>query len=143
MKFKFLIVVFCVSIWSCTVDNNNGSQTNYKVEWHLTAVSGGLSGVNETFNMGSVIWTFNEFTGVLTVVNNNEDTTKEDSYDSGSYPYSIENLNSKLFLSVDDIEIGEVTFPSQTQFIIDQNSTSQGSGADGYVYKFTKKLVEL
>lgn len=146
MKNKILIaVVFCLFTLSCSISNNDNTDppANYKVEWHLTHVSGGVAGVDETFDMETIIWTFNEATNMLTVENTNEDNSKEDGLVSGSYSYSIAYVGNKSFLTISSNEFGEIVFTSENKISIDQNSTSEGSGADGFIYTFTRKLIQL
>lgn len=143
MKIKILIAAIWLFTLSCSINNNTDAPTNYKVEWHLTHVGGGIASVDETFEMGTIIWTFNEPTGILTVENTNEDDSKEDGLASGSYSYSIASVGNASFLTIDSNEFGEIAFTSENKLSIDQNSTSEGSGADGFIYTFTRKLIQL
>jgi hypothetical protein len=96
-------------------------------------VNGGIAGVDTTFDFNKIIWTFNEENHVLTV-NNTDDV--EDGLDTLTYSYAIEENDAKdLFLIIDSNEFGGFTF-TQTQLIIDQNSTTSGNGADGFIYTF-------
>ena len=143
MKIKILMAHFCLFTLSCSINNdNNNVPVNYTVEWHLTNVTGGVEGVDETFDMGTIIWVFDESNGILTVENTNNDDSKEDGLDSGSYNYSIANIGNDSFISIDSNELGEISFITNSQLSIDQNSTSQGTGADGFIYTFTRKLIE-
>lgn len=36
------------------------------------------------------------------------------------------------------MNLGEIGFTSKNQLSIDQNSTSEGSDADGFIYTFTR-----
>ncbi|WP_308993932.1 hypothetical protein QLS71_001155 [Mariniflexile litorale] len=143
MKRNVLIAVFYLMIVSCSIDKNSEDSTAYKVEWHLTNVSGGISGINQTFSMGTIIWTFYNTTGMISVDNKNEDVNKEDGLDHGNYEFSTTKIADKTFIIIDTNEFGEITFPTENQFIIDKNCTSEGTGADGFIYNFTKNLVKI
>jgi len=141
MKFKFLAsVIFIVILTSCSINSDNNNPQVVRTEWHLKNVSGGVGGVNDDFAISEVIWIFNETLSKLTVTNNNTDTSKEDGLDSGTYTYSLIEEGSNTFLVVDDHEIGSLTLPTN-QLIIDENLTSNGTGADGFIYTF--QLVQI
>jgi hypothetical protein len=110
------------------------------VYWNLVNVSGGVSGVDIDYNVGDIVWLFDEVNTKLTVTNTNTDDTLEDGLDSGTYPYSVINNSHDLFLSIDGTEFGSFTV-SGNQLVIDQNITTSGTGADGYVYTFQKTTV--
>ena len=110
------------------------------VYWNLTKVSGGISGVDIDYNIGTIIWSFDEINTMLTVTNSNTDDSLEDGLESGTYPYSVIDNGHDLFLSINSIEFGKLTI-SENQLEIDQNITTSGTGADGYVYTFQKTTV--
>ena len=84
MKIKLLIVLCCsLVLTNCSVSNDSDTQQNYKNLWHLINVSGGIAGINENFELETIIWSFNETTLKLTVVNSNPDDTIQDGLDSG------------------------------------------------------------
>ena len=136
MKIKLLIVL-CISlvVTNCSISNNTETPQNFKNLWHLINVSGGVSGINENFELETIIWSFNEATLKLTIVNNNDDDTIQDGLDSGTYDYAITNANGKSYLIIDGNEVGELTF-TQTSMQIDENIMSTGNGADGFMYSF-------
>jgi hypothetical protein len=141
MKFKFLAsVIFIVVLTSCSISSDDNTPQIIRNEWHLKNVSGGIDGVNDDFAFSEVIWAFNETLSTLTVTNNNTDGSKEDGLDSGNYTYSLIEEGNNTFLVVDDHEIGSLTLPTN-QLIIDENLTSNGTGADGFIYTF--QLVQI
>ena len=143
MKIKILIAVFCLTMMHCSLNDSEVPPIVQVIEWHLINVNGGVSGINETFEPETIIWIFNDATGVLTVENTNEDDSKEDGLASGSYSYSIANVSNNSFITINSNELGEIAFTSENKITIDQNSTSEGSGADGFIYTFTRKLIQL
>ena len=140
MKKCFLTAIFSVLLLTgCSVDNNNPTPQVVIAHWNLIKTTGGVAGVNHTFPLKTVIWTFDEANLKLTVVNNNTDDTKQDALDSGTYDYSVTKNNDDTYLSISENEFGGFKITS-SQLVIDQNDLSQGSGADGFVYTFQKTL---
>lgn len=139
MNLKFLTsIILIVIITSCSINNEDNKIQVLRSEWHLKNVSGGLEGVNNDFVLNQVIWMFNEPQSSLTVLNNNTNTV-EDGLDSGTYTYALLNDGNNTFLIIDDGEFGGLTILNNI-LTIDQNITSTGSGADGFIYTF--QLVE-
>lgn len=139
MHLKFLTSIILIVIsTSCSINNENNKPQVVRSEWHLKNVSGGLEGVNNDFVLNQIIWIFNESQSSLTVLNNNTNAV-EDGLDSGTYTYALLNDSNNTFLIIDDNEFGGLTILNDI-LTIDQNITSTGSGADGFIYTF--QLVE-
>ena len=146
MKQNILILLASFFItFSCSVDNksNDISDENVISLWHLTSASGGISGVNDQFSLGIIGWVFDDENGTVTIENNNSDSGKEDGLDSGTYNYSIIETETASFIIVDGIELGELLFTSNNFFEINQNETSTGPAADGYIYTFQRTFVNI
>ncbi|GAA3657223.1 hypothetical protein [Flavivirga jejuensis] len=145
MKLNLLIVLSCFFVLTnCSLndDNNNIDDTVVFPTWHLINVTGGLAGIDDSFDLRTIIWTFNITDQVMTVVNNNTDDTKEDGLDSGTYNYSILEEDEDDFLFVEEDEMGVLTLSQSQKFLeIDENFTSEGDGADGFIYTFERVLV--
>jgi hypothetical protein len=140
-RYALILLVIFMGLTNCSIDNEDKTAPQVvEIYWNLVNVTGGINGINENFDLGTIIWRFNEASGILTVENNNTDDTKQDALDSGDYPYSVIDINGDLFLVVDNTEIGLLTITA-TEFVLNENETSQGSGADGYIYKFRKTTV--
>jgi len=132
MKKFLLILIICSLCLSSSCDND---KANSKTEsWFLVNISGGIAGINEDFEKGIIVWTFNEEDSLLTVENT---TGSTNGFESGTYTYSILNTNGKRYLIVENNEIGGM-ITSENQLTIDQNMQSGGSGADGFILKFEK-----
>ena len=142
MKIKLLIVLCCAFVFTnCSLSNDSETPQNYKKSWHLINVSGGFAGVNENFELETIIWSFDEPTAKLTVVNNNSDDTIQDGLASGAYDYSIDIAeDGKSYITIDANELGLLTV-NQTGMFIDENMMSTGTGADGFIYSFQVELV--
>ncbi|WP_370478090.1 hypothetical protein [Tamlana flava] len=143
MKHRLIKIILCFFLLTnCSIDNGTSSTsgTITIVFWHLTNISGGLAGVDDQFDLDTVIWSFNEVNGTLTIENGNTDNTKQDGLSSGTYSFSVSYFNENYFLYIDGAEFGAYSF-SDTELVIDQNITTSGSAADGFIYTF-KKVTE-
>ena len=141
MKHSILITFLSfITLSSCSLNNNDVKQQVYKSYWHLINVSGGFSGVDNDFELNKIIWSFNEEENELTVTNTNTEDL-EDGLDTGTYTYSVdEDDNKDLFLTINSNEFGNFTV-SESQLIIDQNITTNGTGADGFIYTFKRVVI--
>ncbi len=131
-----------LSVTSCSLKNDTDQdQQTYKSLWHLINVSGGVSGVNDSFSLGTIVWSFNETTLKLTIENDNTDDTKQDGWDSGTYDYLLDQTDSRDFLTISGTEVGELIFTSENTMIINENEKSTGTAADGLIYTLQRTLV--
>ncbi|WP_242132594.1 hypothetical protein [Aestuariivivens marinum] len=137
----FLLAIV-LSVTSCSLKNDTDQdQQTYKSLWHLINVSGGVSGVNDSFSLGTIVWSFNETTLKLTIENDNTDDTKQDGWDSGTYDYLLDQTDSRDFLTISGTEVGELIFTSENNMIINENEKSTGTAADGLIYTLQRTLV--
>lgn len=145
MHMKNSIIIALISLLTftnCSLnsdDNTNATPQVITIYWNLVNVSGGFAGVDDDFEIGTIIWRFNELTETLNVDNGNTDDTKQDGLDSGNYSFSLLNVGQDTFLIVDSEELGNLTITGN-QLVINQNETSGGSAADGFIYTFTKSV---
>lgn len=140
MKHHFLIALLCLLTFSnCSLNDNDNIDNDAVIitSWHLISTRGGLAGVDDSFSLNTVVWNFNDENKSLVVTNNNADDSKQDLLDSGTYTFTITTVGDDSFLVIDNNELGEVTI-EQTRFTIDQNNTSLGPAADGFIYTFQK-----
>jgi hypothetical protein len=124
-----LISLFLYS--SCTSDQN----TIITEKFSLINVSGGFAGINENFAEGEIIWTFNTPNASLTVEKNIQYVFS--GLSEGNYSYSVQNINDKQYIFINNIESGSVT-NEKNRMIINENEQSTGSGADGFRYQLKK-----
>lgn len=138
MKTKYSIVLLCLAVmfYGCDKDEKNNADPIYGV-WNLKNVSGGFAGVDDDFNDGAIIWTFNLQNGTLVVQNNNDSNAIYDGLDSGTYTFSILEKGQKEYLLVDNSELGGMSL-LQNEMVIDQNKMSTANGADGFILKLQK-----
>lgn len=143
MKSKLLILLtLFISLSNCSIDNNstNNPPQVIKIYWNLINVSGGIAGVNEDFQSGTITWTFDEPTETLTIFNNNTNVNIEDGLDSGTYSYSILNVEDKSFLVLDSNELGSIELTTN-QLTINENIKSESNVADGFIYLFSRTTI--
>lgn len=116
---------------NCSTNNN----LSIEQKFNLVNVSGGFAGVNENFDKGQIIWTFNEQNSTLNIEKNTNESFS--GLNEGIYSYSIENINNHLFLHINENELGGVS-TYENGVIIDENTRSTGSGADGFIMTLEK-----
>lgn len=144
MKTKFSFFIACLFILtSCSINDNSESIPAQIItpEWHLTQSTGGIAGVDNPFDLETIVWIFDADEGTISITNNNTDDTKEDAFPTGTYQYEIYEDGNDDYMIIEGDEFGKVTFPTNNKAIIDQNQTSSGSSADLYIYNFDIKFI--
>jgi hypothetical protein len=138
-QYTCAVFSFLFLLTSCSINDNNNNDLQPIVLsfWHLTNTTGGISGVDDSFELDTVVWFFDEINGSLTVSNNNTEETKEDALESGTYTFSIVPEGDKNFIIIDGIELGEITV-NEPNFVINENITSDGETSDGFIYTFQR-----
>lgn len=144
MKKNILIVKCSIfAFLNCSVNNDRSiNSDNVKYLWHLINVSGRIAGIDEQFELGTIVWEFNEDTSTLTVTNNNENSNVENGLDTGTYEFSVLNVDNKTYLVINSNEIGSFEI-SQNILTINQNEMSNGTGADGFIYTFQVEIITI
>lgn len=143
MKNCALIVLSCFFILSsCSTNDDPIESQKIRYLWHLVNVTGGVAGIDEQFPVGTIIWSFDDATKTLTIDNKNTDDSIEDALESGSYDYSVLDVDGKTYLSIEGNELGSFEI-SQSNLIINQNIMSTGTGADGFIYTFRVEVINV
>jgi hypothetical protein len=124
-----LSILLLTSVTSCHSNDDSNSDYGLEGEWNLTHVSGGLVGVDKSFEPGLIVWTFNESTGNMIVVNNSEDGFSM--FQSGTYSFSIQDEGDYNSITIDGMAFGSIEI-FQNQVKIDQMV------ADGFLLELTK-----
>lgn len=142
MKKNILIALSCFFVLSNCSTNNEESTTPDEVAflWHLVGVTGGIAGIDEQFDVNTIVWNFDDVNQTLVIDNKNTDDSLEDSLDSGTYAFSVLSEGSLTYLLVDGTEIGSFEINSNS-LTIDQNFTSSGTVTDGFIYTFTRETI--
>ena len=138
MKTKYSVVLICLvfAFFGCTNDEENNNDP-INGAWNLKNISGGFVGIDNDFNDGVIVWTFNQLNGVLVIQNDNDSSAIYDGLASGTYTFRILEKEEKEYLIIDNRELGGMIL-RQNELIIDQNDMSTGSGADRFVLKLQK-----
>ena len=134
------LILFILSVFTLLVScSSNDGIENDPIDglWDVHNISGGFAGINDDYMRGAIIWSFDTQTSNLTITNNNTANTIYDGFESGKYPYSILRTDKMLYLQINGQEFGGVII-SQNELVINQNITSTGSGADGFVILLKK-----
>ncbi len=144
MKKIVIIALSCFFVLSScsTNDSNSGTPQKVRYLWHLISVTGGVAGVDEQFSLNTVVWAFDDATKTLVVDNKNTDDTIEDGLDSGSYGYTVADIDGNTYLTVEGNEFGSFEI-SQNILTINQNLKSTGSGTDGFIYSYQVEAVAV
>ena len=128
--FTFIFAAVFILI-SCDKDTEQDPVINSGLEgsWNLFQVTGGLAGVNCIYEPGESIWTFsNDQLIIVSNITNTEPICSGTGIGDNTQEYGVLAHNGKKFLLLDGFEAGELTI-SQDEFLLDQNSFSQGQGA--------------
>ncbi|MBD0832018.1 hypothetical protein [Aestuariibaculum sediminum] len=142
---KLFLILSLTYLFSCGISDDNSDNVTpqaVRVEWHLIKVTGGISGVNNNFELYDIVWEFNDETGQFTVNNTNEDSSIEDGLDSGTYVFSILKEDSSNYFIVNDTEFANILVDNNAgEMTLDQNVTTAGVGSDGYIYYFKSIII--
>jgi hypothetical protein len=142
MKYYILIAFLSFfTLTNCSVGNDNSEPQTIRVLWNLENVSGGISGVDHDFNTGVIVWEFYIETSNLIVKNTNSDSSLEDGLNTGTYTFSTFAVGTDTYLKIGGNEVGSLTLVGDNTLVINQNETSTGPAADGYIYTFKKTVI--
>jgi hypothetical protein len=103
--------------------------------WNVKNISGGFAGIDDDYDTGIITWTFNN--QILTIENNESQGNIYSGFESGTYYYSTNEINGNNYIIINNAEYGGFTL-SVNNLTINQNETSSGSGADGFMLQFER-----
>ena len=134
MKTKLFISLICIFtlITNCSNNaDNTEDEEAINVPWSLKSVVGGLAGTNDTFVMGTILWTFNDSTNSLIVLNNNTEDVVYDGLETGTYNYTISTIDGLDYLIVnEDYNLGRI------EYINTELTLDNGIPLDGLLLTF-------
>ncbi len=133
-----LLLTLCVLIFTnCTNDDTLPPIETLHGTWHLININGGFAGIDDDYNPGTIIWTFNSESLTIDVDNNSSQENIYSGFESGTYLYSIVENNSNDYILINEEEFGNYII-SVNELIIDQNEIQDGVGADGFILQFER-----
>lgn len=135
MKLSSYLIVFILVLFGCNSDDDSQQNTDSALigTWSLVNVQGGLAGVDDSFAIGTITWSFNENNSLLTVTNNNTTTVIYDGFSSGTYNYQLLTHNDgNPSVIINSFEYN-ITTLTASQLILDEGVT-----ADGFLLTFSR-----
>ena len=137
MKNTIYILTFTLLMLSCNTDGNSQQNAEPTIggQWNLVNVTGGLAGVDDDFEVGLIIWDFNEDNLELTVTNNNTANVIYDGLSSGTYDYEVLSTTGETaYLVIHNFGINhEIITLNASQLVLDE-----GVAADGFLLTFSR-----
>ena len=136
-KLSLLMLLGIVLFTSCNSNDDDGSTESESIIgiWNVKNISGGIAGIEDEYETGIITWEFDIQT--LTVVNNDTQGNIYSGFESGTYNYSATEINGINYIIIDNAEYGGYTL-SNNNLNINQNETTSGSGADGFILQLEK-----
>ena len=135
MKTPVYVLILILFTFSCNNDDDAQQNTDPTLEgtWSLVNVYGGLAGVDDDFDMGTITWDFDEDNLELTVTNTNTTAVIYDGFPSGTYDYELftpTDENASVTINTFSYVITTLT---SSQLILDE-----GVAADGFLLTFNR-----
>jgi hypothetical protein len=134
-KLCLLIILSLVFFTNCNSNDDSNLAETLNGIWNVKNISGGFAGINDDYDAGIVTWTF--INQVITIKNNESQGNIYSGFKSGTYNYSINEVNGNNYIVINNAEYGGCTL-SINNLTIDQNQSSSGSGADGFMLQFER-----
>ncbi len=134
-KLCLLIILSLVFFTNCNNDDDSNQAETLNGIWNVKNISGGIAGINDDYDIGMITWEFDN--QVLTIENNESQGNIYSGFESGTYNYSINEINGNNYIILNNDEFGGYTL-SVNNLTINQNETSSGSGADGFILQFER-----
>lgn len=134
-RLTLIMILGFVFFTSCNNDDDSNQEETLSGIWNVKNISGGFAGIDDDYEIGIITWTFSN--QMLTVENNENQGNIYSSFGSGTYNYSTSEINGVNYITINNTEYGGFTL-SINNLTINQNETTSGSGADGFILQFEK-----
>jgi len=136
-KLSLIMILGIVLFTNCNNDDDDDSTQTESLNgiWNIKNISGGFAGINDEYETGIITWTFNN--QILTVENNDIQGNIYSGFETGTYSYSSTEINGANYIIIENSEYGGYTL-STNNLTINQNETTSGSGADGFMLQFER-----
>jgi len=126
--FIFLLVSTFGLTSSCKKKCDCQVPSQLEGRWQMSRVSGGLAGIDYTYNPGEVNWYFQQSNNTLYVSNNLDSTDAKHQYtklETGTYYYQAQSANGENIILVNGISLGVYYF-EQDKLLLDDGVASDG-----------------
>lgn len=138
MKYLIFISFFNLLLTQCSEDEVLEKPDPLHGSWNVVNISGGFAGINDDYERGSIIWDFDSVSSTLSVSNTHEKKdVLYDGFPTGAYNYMIITSENSSYLQINEGEFAGIEL-RDNQLILNQNQSTSGTGADGFVLVFQK-----
>ena len=122
MKHLLYILLFAITV-GCSNDDDTSdpdiSSSGLNGTWNLVNVLGGFVGIDHDFENGVIIWDFDENNNTVNITNNNTDNTIYDVLPTGTYTYSLVDIQGNQELVVGDRNLGNLEI-NDSEFTVNE-----------------------
>lgn len=108
-KLLLLIAIISLSFSSCNNDDDKKTDDPLLHKWTLINVKGGFAGTDVTFDENVIVWRF-KANSTVEITNTNQDKTKEDYFETGSYTYAIKNNTAQILDCPKSMDVDNINF---------------------------------
>jgi hypothetical protein len=130
-----LMILGIVLFISCSKQDESTKLESRDGIWQVKNISGGFAGIDDEYETGVITWTFNN--QILTVENNENQGHIFSGFESGTYNYTVSEIDGINYIIINNAEFGSYTL-SRNELIIDQNIKKSGTGADRFILQFNR-----
>lgn len=134
-KLGRLMILGIILITSCSKKDESTKLESRDGIWQVKNISGGFTGIDDEYETGVITWTFNN--QILTVENNENQGYIYSGFESGTYNYTVSEIDGINYIMINNAEFGSYTL-SRNKLIIDQNITKSGTGVDKFILEFNR-----
>ncbi|MGS2725586.1 hypothetical protein ACU8DI_03180 [Psychroserpens sp. BH13MA-6] len=134
MKTHLVILLCCLLTLSCNSDDDAAVVIEPTIDgqWSLTNISGGLVGMDQDFEQGTIVWDFDTQNEQVTITNNSDSEMVYSGLNSGTYDYSVSSTETSTVISVDFLNL-EIMTLTANQLVLDD-----GIAFDGFLLTFMR-----
>ncbi|MBR9913440.1 MAG: hypothetical protein GYB32_01225 [Algicola sp.] len=134
MRTHLVILLYCLLTLSCNSDDDAAVviEPTLDGQWSLTNISGGLVGLDQDFEEGTIVWDFDTENEQVMITNNSDSEMVYSGLNSGTYDYSVSSTETSTVISVDFLNL-EIMTLTANQLVLDD-----GIAFDGFLLTFMR-----
>ncbi len=132
-----VLILLVVLFTSCHRDDDSVQTEDLNGIWNIKNISGGIAGIDDDYENGKIIWTFNSQKLTLNVENNTIQENSYSGFESGTYTYAITESGGNNYILINNDSYGSYILKIDALTII-QNDTPSGTGADGFILQLER-----